>query len=254
MADVEFGGNMQTFEMSRYIDLDLYHAVERTHPYYVEMIDEIQRLLGETSNGSDVLKAWEFGAGTGLATEEFIKHENLVIDALDLDSDCKAILESHIAPKAAGRVNFILGDATTYKGEEPYDVVMSVFAHDHIPYEKGEDLAKNISDNLKPGGLYIIGGELLPFYTSEEERQEALHLYHGFIVSKALRDGYFELAQIEINALKSGLEKIGDFKRHEEQFEQEMLSQGFKMHTKTKLGPVDKNDVGGVFVYAFEKQ
>ena len=38
---MEFKGNVDEFEMSRYIDLDLYHAVERSHPYYEEMITEI---------------------------------------------------------------------------------------------------------------------------------------------------------------------------------------------------------------------
>jgi len=45
---------------------------------------------------------------------------------------------------------------------------------------------------------------------------------------------------------------IGDFKRHEAMFEDEMLSAGFKMKLKKKIGPIDRNDVGGVFVYIFE--
>ena len=98
----------------------------------------------------------------------------------------------------------------------------------------------------------MVEDEILPYFESDEERIDALHRYHGFIVAKALRNNDFELAQIEINALKSGVFKIGDFKRHEAQFEQEMLSANFKLSRKTKIGPIDIDDVGGVFVYVFQ--
>jgi hypothetical protein len=45
---------------------------------------------------------------------------------------------------------------------------------------------------------------------------------------------------------------VGDFKRHEAMFEEELMSAGFKMLVKKKMGPVDRTDVGGVFVYVFE--
>ena len=244
----DFKGDMARLEMSRYIDLGIYHAVEKSHPYYVEMIAEISRRLVRLQKTQGDLRVLEFGAGTGLATEDFVKCSGLSIDALELDEKCCELLGEHLG----GLVTCICGDAVTFVGRNGYDAMVSVFAHDHIHYDKGPDLVANIHRNLKPGGVYIMGGELLPHYSNDTERKEALHKYHGFIVDAALREEHFELAQIEINALKSGLYKIGDFKRHEKLFEIEMLSQNFRLLSKAKMGPEQPDDVGGVFVYAFE--
>ena len=161
---------------------------------------------------------------------------------------CLKILQNQVGD----RVTTIQGDAVTYCQKGQYDVVTSSFAHDHISYDRAVSFVKNIHRNLKKGGLYVMGGEILPPYSTEDERKEALLAYHGFIVSKALREGHYTLAQIEINALKSGIERIGDFKRHEVAFEKEMLSMPFELVQKTKLGPEIPNDVGGVFVYVYK--
>lgn len=248
MMEDRFKGNAHRLEMSRYIDLEVYHRVERTHPFYEEMIEALHDLVRPIA-AEGPRRLWEFGAGTGLATGEFLKHPNLRIDALDLDSECCRILSDHLKDAVA----CICDDALTHGETGAYDLAASVFAHDHIPYELGPRLAANIRRNLKRGGRYVMGGEILPYFHDDDSRREALYRYHGFIVSKAMRDENFEVAQIEINALKSGLYKIGDFKRHEAMFEAEMLSGGqFRIAEKLKIGPSDLDDVGGVYVYAFE--
>jgi len=248
LSEREFKGNVRHLEMSRYIDLDIYHAVEKTHPYYVEMIDKINDLLSGLGAGSKPLSIWGFGAGTGLATSELTKFASLAIDALDLDAECCDILMREVGNEA----NVIQGDAVKHQKEGGYDLAISVFAHDHIPYELGPALARNIRRNLKSGGHYVMGGEILPRYCGEDERREALYRYHGFIVEKALRDEHFEVAQIEINALKSGLYSIGDFKRHAELFESEMSSAGLVLKERAKIGPEHRDDVGGVYVYVYQ--
>lgn len=245
--DISFDGRGDVLEMSRYIDLNLYHAVERSHPYYEEMLAEILGQLAKHAQGQP-FHCLELGAGTGLASTEILALPELRLDALELDAQCCELLARH----TAGRARCIQGDAVTYLGNAPYDAVVSVFAHDHIHYDRGRAFASNIRRNLRPGGLYIMGGEILPRYHDEESRIDALHRYHGFIVAKALREGHFELAQIEINALKSGVFMIGDFKRHEALFEEEMLSAAFRLRDKIKLGPQNPTDVGGVYVYVFE--
>lgn len=240
---------LNNVEMSRYIDLEIYHAVERSHPFYAEMIAEIVEEIGRGAADSPGLSLLEFGAGTGLATEEFVRNDGLRVVAVDLDRECCAILRSHIGPKAES----VCDDVVRFCREGAFDLAVSVFAHDHIRHDRAPALVRNLRRNLKPGGRYIMGGELLPFYESAEERREALYTYHGFIVDKALREEHFELAQIEIGALKSGVRMIGDFKRHEAMFEREMTEDGlFRAVKKMKMGPLDRDDVGGVFVYVFE--
>ena len=236
-------------EMSRYIDLDTYHRVERTHPFYIEMIDEIEAYIrGFCSRENNKYKVLEFGAGTGLFTSVLSKFKNLELDVLEMDSNCCTILKLQTNEKP---YNVICGDAVTYCMEGRYDIVVSTFAHDHIHFDKRYCFAENIRKNLKNGGIYIMGGEILPRFSSERERKKALFIYHNFIIDRALKDDYVELAEIENNALKSGLDMIGDFKRHEEMFEEEMRAGGFSQLFKKRIGPADDDNVGGVFVYVF---
>ena len=241
--------DLVNLEMSRYIDLDVYHAVERSHPFYVEMTDEILKLIDKHQNTQkDGLEILELGAGTGLFTEQLVQIPRTQIDALELDSSCVELLTKHVA----GKARVIQGDAVKYSKNQKYDVVVSTFAHDHIHYDLANNFAANIRKNLKKGGIYLMGGEILPLYLTPAQRREALFQYHGYIVSEALRQGHYALAQLEINALHSGVNMVGDFKRHERLFEAEMLSSPFQLRVKNKIGPVNPNNVGGVFVYCYE--
>lgn len=241
---------VKSIEMSRYINLETYHNVERSHPFYIEMIDEINQQIDKYCSKDNEYKILEFGAGTGLFTAELNKNDSFILDVLELDTHCCEILKDNNKDSA---YNIICGDAVTYCREGYYDIVVSTFAHDHIHFDKRFALAENIMKNLKRGGIYIMGGELLPKFSDNDERKKSLFLYHNNIIDIALMDNLIDLAYIENNALKSGLDMVGDFKRHEEMFEHEMSSSGLKLVLKKKVGPLDKDDVGGVFVYVFSK-
>lgn len=253
-GDIPPKGSEKVFiEMSRYIDLPTYHKIERGHPFYEEMLEEVDTQIvvfqKKSEPGSDKLKALEIGAGTGLCSLELVKHTFLDLDCLEIDNKCCTILESH---PAAASYKVVQGDAVTYCRPHHYDLVISTFAHDHIHYDKRFAFAANIYNNLKPGGRYILGGEILPYYSNDSERKKALFRYHNYIIDLALQKGRVQLSELENNALKSGLDMVGDFKRHEIMFEEEMESAGFRLIKKMKMGPLDRDDVGGVFVYVFE--
>jgi cyclopropane fatty-acyl-phospholipid synthase-like methyltransferase len=221
------------------------------------MISEIIEKLREHyskvvgRSGKDVrLNTLELGAGTGLCSLELAILPFIKLDALEIDKECCKILASH--PEAV-HYNVIQEDAVTYCRTYNYDVVVSTFAHDHIHYNKRFAFTRNIYNNLKKGGIYIMGGEVLPYFSNEMERKKALFRYHNNIIDIALKHNRIQLSELENNALKSGLDMIGDFKRHEAMFEEEMKSAGFSCLVKKKMGPLDKDDVGGVFVYVFKK-
>jgi len=248
---IQFNGNSKNIEMSRYIDLNLYHAIERSHAYYEEMIVGIkQGIFANCKPNGNVLNTLEIGVGTGILTGELLKIGNLQIDALDLDEECIKI-HKHVIQDP--KCHQLCDDAVTYCKPGHYDILVSAFAHDHIPYALKEKFAQNIKNNLKEGGIYIMGGEILPYYHDDESRKKSLYDYHCHIIDVALKNEHFELAQLEISALKSGIYKIGDFKRHQEEFEEEMASSGMKLISKNKMGPLDRHDIGGVFVYVYQK-
>jgi hypothetical protein len=247
------GAEKVFIEMSRYIDLPTYHKIERGHPFYEEMLKEINEQIVKchhnNSGKGEKLKALEIGAGTGLCSLELIKHDFLELDCLEIDNKCCNILSNH---SEAHRYNVIMGDAVAYYKAHHYDLVISTFAHDHIHYDKRFAFARNIYNNLKKGGRYIVGTEILPYFSNEMERKKSLFKYHNHIINIALQNNRVQVSELENNALKSGLDMIGDFKRHDIMFEEEMESAGFKLIEKKKIGPLDRDDVGGVFVYIFE--
>lgn len=240
-------------EMSRYIDLPTYHKIERAHPFYEEMVEEMHKqVLQHYKNyakGEGKMKTMEFGAGTGICSIELVQHDFLELDCVELDSKCGEILSSH--PEAK-HYSVHVADATTYCKPGEYDLLVSVFAHDHIHFDKRFTLARNLRDNLKKGGRYIMGGEVLPRYQNDHERKKALFKYHNMIIDIALKHDRVQLCELENNALKSGLDMVGDFKRHEEMLEDEMRSADFVIAEKIKMGPLDREDCGGVYIYVFE--
>ncbi len=247
-------GAEKTFiEMSRYIDLPTYHKIERGHPFYVEMLTElhyqIKEYHKENGGGKRRFKTLEIGAGTGLCSQELVKHQFLDLDCLEFDNECCNILEAH--PESSD-FNVINGDAITYCKPHEYDLLVSTFAHDHIHYDKRFAFARNLFHNMKKGGRYVIGMEVLPYFSTEDDRKKALFKYHNHIIDLALEDDRIQLSELENNALKSGLDMVGDFKRHEVMFEEEMDSAGFKLVEKKKIGPLNRDDVGGIFVYVYE--
>ena len=248
------GAEKVFIEMSRYIDLPTYHKIERGHPFYEEMLVEVNNQITSFHDGNGAgqnkIKALEIGAGTGLCSLEMVKHSFLELDCLEIDNECCNILSNHVE---ASQYNVVLGDAVTHCKPKHYDLVISTFAHDHIHYDRRFAFSGNIYNNLKKGGRYIAGGELLPYYSTDMERKKALFKYHNFIIDLALQEDRVQVSELENNALKSGLDMVGDFKRHEAMFEEEMESSGLRMIEKKKIGPSDRDDVGGIFVYVFEK-
>jgi hypothetical protein len=75
-----------------------------------------------------------------------------------------------------------------------------------------------------------------------------LKAYHEHIIEIAKQQREHELAKLEQKAWDSGLERKGDFKMSCTQYESALNRAGFKFHKK-KIGPLDRDDIGGVYVF-----
>ena len=222
--------NPSSREMSNYINIKEYHEAEATHPFYKEMADEMLNQIKKISSKKET-RIVEFGAGTGLFTKELLEINNLKVDAVEIDEVCYSYLRDNLGDKGA---NLILGDAIIYSRDGFYDIVVSCFAHDHIHFDKRFDYAKNVQNNLSHSGVYIVGHEILPIFSTEEERRGSLRSFQGYIIWKAIAG-------------------IGDCKRHMKMFEEEMQAAGLKEIFRKKIGPLDREDVGGVYVFVYKK-
>jgi hypothetical protein len=145
-------------------------------------------------------------------------------------------------------------DSRTYDPGGRFKYIFSSFSDHHIkPQDKPRYFA-NVKRNLEAGGMFIVGDEFLRAHDAADElaREQALHAYHDHIIQLALKDNNPVLAELEEAALESGLTKKGDFKVSCAEYEEMLTRAGLKVSEKIKIGPLDIDDIGGVYVYAIQ--
>lgn len=237
---------MNVFPVSCYSNLAAYHAAEEQHIGYIEMRDKILEFIRFRSE-KQIKRILEFGAGTGLLTQYILQIPNTQFDILEPDSRCCELLLKNITINDS--VTLLTDSILDLQDTRTYDIIISSFAHDHI--SDGQKLAYTLRRHLSPNGIYICGVELLKKFSDEQSRIDALNSWHGYVIEQAKLNGHTLLAQLEQEALDSGINKIADFKTHEEEFENQLLKAGFYLLTKKKITP-DFQGIGGVFVYEWQ--
>jgi SAM-dependent methyltransferase len=273
---------LKAIEMSAYISTDDYDQFEEYHPYYQDMM---RRMIDEIpANGrATPLRVLEMGAGTGIFTKRLAAVPLLDCVAVELDWVCFKRLSHNMRRLTRSAGDFPSApaalyneDSITFTSRNPFDFIFSSFADHHIKTpHKGEYFA-NIRRNLSPGGKFVVGDEFLPPYAAEDksEYHESLRTYHNHIIGVAERyalaeeeklesgtlaeeealearrraTAYRELMELEAAALESGIEEQGDFKVSCEIYEAELEKSGLR-YSKVKIGPLDDDSVGGIYVY-----
>ena len=108
---------------------------------------------------------------------------------------------------------------------------------------------------MEDGGLFIVGDEFLAEHSSknDEARHNALRKWHEHVIGIARSKGQEELAKLEEDALQSGLQGRGDFKVSCSEYERDLNRAGLQVRTKKKIGPLDRDDIGGIYVYTIQR-
>lgn len=240
----------RTVEMSKYIPIHDYDRYEERHAYYIEMMQKMLDLLPvpKQENGLRVL---ELGAGTGIFTKRLAALDSVAeIVAIEYDWACCQTLK-HNVREFQKKVRIEYEDSRVFNPAGKFDAIVSSFADHHIrPGDKGRYF-ENVIRNLKKGAPFIVGDEFLREHgiNDEASRIAALHDYHEHIINIALKQNETVLAELEREALKSGIERKGDFKLSCGHYE-EMLGRASFQFQRYCIGPLDTNQIGGVFVYS----
>ncbi|MDG4860688.1 TIR domain-containing protein [Streptomyces sp. T-3] len=261
---------LKTAEMSLYIAIDDYDEYEERHAYYVDMMNEMLTLFRHRrdsvfSGPSGRCRVLELGAGTGIFTRRLAAEAEVDCTAVEIDFACSNKLERNL--RAHANATAINADSRTYVADNEdgrFQFVFTSFADHHIKTEDKVRYFSNIKQNLTPGGRIIVGDEFLPEYDPKDndEWRAALHRYHGHIIKYSAdraeeyeelgeakeAHAHRELIQLESAALKSGLDRQGDFKLSRSLYEGILKEQGFHFQSK-KIGPLDDDTVGGIYVY-----
>ena len=78
-----------------------------------------------------------------------------------------------------------------------------------------------------------------------------MRAYHNYIIERAQSENHPHLALLEQGALDSGLQSMGDFKISCEHYEALAKRSGLELVKREKIGPLDNDVVGGIYVYVF---
>lgn len=96
----------------------------------------------------------ELGAGTGqltrLLTDRF---PDVLIDAVDLAE--KMVTHSQVKFRRFPQISWVVGDAQTWRGTDPYPLIVSSSALHWVTDLKAT--CENIYQNLEPGGFFALG-------------------------------------------------------------------------------------------------
>jgi phospholipid N-methyltransferase len=264
-------------EMSAYIDISDYDQHEEEHAYYQEMMQYMIDVSIRHSKQlkQESVKVLELGAGTGIFTVRIINQiKNLSqLDIIEIDWHCFHILKHKIRQSfpihqiisehadkleidithnsRTSRINVYHKDSREYDPEGQFDYVFSSFADHHIRSSDKQKYFTNVKNNVYHDGLFIVGDEFLRRYDSndKQDRELALRNYHDHIIEIATNEGHYILARLEELALDSGLKETGDFKVSCQEYETHLERSGFIFDQPKKIGPLDLDGIGGVYVY-----
>jgi SAM-dependent methyltransferase len=103
-------------------------------------------------------------------------------------------------------IDLVVADVEFYRHQAPVDVFYSQGFHHHVTKgTKTRNYLKNISTQLRPGGIYVLSDEFLPEYRDTEERERRVIVWYCHIIAHALLHNYNYLAQEEAKTLLDDL-------------------------------------------------
>ena len=175
------------------------------HLYIADSDIIVKQLVDEEIKKNGAKEIVEIGCGPGRLLIKIAKIKGINLTAIDHDpafiNHCKNIINNK-------QVNLILADITNYKHANKVDVFYSQGVHHHI--SKNEDLQKylkNVYDNLKINGVYIVSDEFLAEYKNEKQRKIKAILWYSHIIGNAQKSGFNYLAQEEAKTLIDDLDE-----------------------------------------------
>ncbi|MCD9186462.1 MAG: class I SAM-dependent methyltransferase [Pyrinomonadaceae bacterium] len=260
----ELFGDFERFQ-SRFVEMSIYtsvwdyHQYSDKHPYYKDMTDEMMRVFKEhRGDETEKCRILEFGAGTGNFTERLVDVPNVDVLALEIDWAYYNIAKYRFSKY--DHIKLEHADARKVNPEGKYKYIFSSFVDHHIKLKDKIKYLKNVEKNLEKGGLFIVGDSFLRKFDSndKDDRAKALREYHTHIIETVnSRGGTPEFADMEINLMNAKLDEnnrdVSDYKVSLEQYENYLHEAKLRIKgSPKKIGPLDFENVGGIYVFTIE--
>jgi len=237
-------------QMSKYIDLGVYDIAERDHPFYEEAMIRVVELLKRSKlDQSEIL---ELCAGTGIMTEKLAQaFPASKIIANEADRNCLDYLRKNMSQFV--NTKFILGNASSKDFGEAFNIIVMSIGYHHLKKEDRPKFWENIKKHMASDSLLFLTDEFIPHFTSEEERIKNTKYAKQYIIDLCNKAGKYQTAALQKIFLDVNLFGVEEYKISTQLFEEDIKKAGFKIMDKEKVGPLDRDDVGGIFVYIIQK-
>jgi hypothetical protein len=186
-----------------------YNRIITDEHLYIAASDRVIRNFIEEERDNGATEVVEVGFGPARIIEQMGAIDGIHLTGVDHDPQFHAYARKIIKNT---RIRLVLTEVADYQHEKPVDVFYSQGTHHHILKGKATDAyLRNIYNQLKAGGAYIIGDEFLPEYTDEDDRHLKAVIWYSHIIANGKRQGYGYLAQEEAKTLLDDLnEGTGD--------------------------------------------
>ncbi len=195
-----------TATYSKIISPEEYNRIMTDEHLYIAVADKlIKDFVEKEVAGKTNPEVIEIGCGPARITPLFLQIPNIQLTAIDYDLDFIDHAKKVLKPYNS-RIEVVNIDVSLYIHPKPVDVFYSEGFHHHV--QKGkvtERYLKNVYNQLKEGGAYILGDENPADYSSSEERLLKLIVWYSHIISNAKKSGFNYLAQEEAKTLLDDL-------------------------------------------------
>lgn len=160
----------------------------------------------------------ELGCGPARVLPLIGEIEGIRLTGVDLDDQFLAYAQQVIKN---ANTKIVVADIETYKHDREVDIFYSHGLHHHVAKgTKTTNYLKNIYNNLKKGGYYILIDEFIPNYYTHEERELKVVIWYSHVIANAIKNNFLYLAQEESKIL---LDDLYEGRTHENVKNQEQI-------------------------------
>lgn len=257
----QFGGGPKLpVEKFEYVaDPEIFHRYMRKHLFIPDSDAAILTLVHNHLAALNVqnYRILEIGCGTGALTEKMIESGLCNITTIEPDKMLSQfwLNRQDVQSRQGGSHQTIsLEDfvSSTEDGAPKFDILISQGVHHHVPTQLLSDentiedgnyrltFLKTCRNLLGPEGIYIISDEFLVDYTDESSRRKNLDQWYRRVISTALAEGYYELADLEQGFWLNDQQETVEFKESIEEFQRRLDQAGenapFEIKSVTRFG------------------
>lgn len=183
---------------SKIIHPAAYNQIVSNEHLYIASADKfmLKKIREYTFPGAEVV---ELGCGPARTLPLVSEVEEISLSGIDTDNEF-LLYAQEVMKDSNTRI--ISADVETYQHDKQVDIFYSHGLHHHVAKgAKTQNYLRNVYNNLRNGGYYILIDEFIPDYETPQERELKIVIWYSHVIAHAIRHSHSYLAQEESKIL-----------------------------------------------------